>query len=55
MFSRSFKVIGLCGVIGISGCATMINGRSQQVPISVQPLGATVCLDGSFSISSRSF
>jgi len=46
MLNRSLPIIGLCAAVVISGCATMITGSTQQVPISVQPLGATVCLDG---------
>ena len=31
---------------GFGGCATMISGRTQQIPINASPQGATVCIDG---------
>jgi hypothetical protein len=46
MLERVFAAIGLLGLSGLSACATMIAGRTQQIPISVQPVGATVCVDG---------
>src|SRR4051812_33304161 len=36
----------IVGALFPAACATMISGRSQQIPISVSPAGATVCVDG---------
>jgi hypothetical protein len=33
-------------ILAVSGCATAINGRTQEVPISSEPPGATVLVDG---------
>jgi PEGA domain len=32
--------------VATAGCATVITGSRQEVPINVQPLGTIVCIDG---------
>ena len=46
MLGRCLSILGMCGLVASTACATMITGHNQQVPINVQPIGATVCLDG---------
>jgi hypothetical protein len=33
-------------LLGTTGCATIVNGRNQDVPLASQPAGATVTVDG---------
>lgn len=40
------RLLWLIAVLGLSGCATIIHGSSQAVPVSSSPLGATVIVDG---------
>jgi len=46
MLRRPLRILALAALLGTAACATMISGHNQQVPIVVQPVGATVCLDG---------
>lgn len=44
---RSIAVLtaGIVMAVSICGCATIINGTSQKVPVSSEPEGATVIVD----------
>lgn len=33
-------------VLTTTSCATIVSGSHQEVPVNVQPAGATVCVDG---------
>jgi len=45
---RSLAMSGLvAGVVGANGCATILNGTTQTIPVSSIPSGARVIADGS--------
>jgi hypothetical protein len=33
-------------ILGLSGCATVVNGKTQEVTVSSDPLGAAILVDG---------
>jgi hypothetical protein len=43
---RVSRAFALLGALSTSACATMVSGRSQQLPINVNPAGSTICIDG---------
>lgn len=51
MYQYGFKIMAKCLSLGIcatifTGCASLVNGRTQEVNISSNPIGATVYVDG---------
>ena len=46
MVARAFAVAGFCaaGLFG-SGCATVVNGRTQAVTVTSEPAGARVFIE----------
>ncbi len=40
------RTILLAALVSSTGCATVVTGRQQQFPVSVNPPGTIVCIDG---------
>jgi len=45
-FSHLGTILSLMLILAASGCATVVNGRTQQVTFSSDPLGGAVFVDG---------
>ena len=53
------KVLKVCvvfiSVISLAGCATFVSGQNQTIPITTNPSGATVTINGASKVTPTTF